>query len=92
MTRGDRVLRVEGLGKKFCRSLKRSMLYGVMDLARGTLHPGLVQLVPPGRDAADTVAQAALDAFREGPLLADGGGVEGQIGDGERSHAATPRA
>ena len=37
MTRGDRVLRVEGLGKKFCRSLKRSMLYGVMDLTRGTL-------------------------------------------------------
>ena len=37
MTRGDGVLRVEGLGKKFCRSLKRSMWYGVVDLARGTL-------------------------------------------------------
>jgi lipopolysaccharide transport system ATP-binding protein len=37
MTRGDGVLRVEDLGKKFCRSLKRSMWYGVVDLARGTL-------------------------------------------------------
>jgi lipopolysaccharide transport system ATP-binding protein len=31
----DIILKVEGLHKKFCRSLKRSMYYGLTDLARG---------------------------------------------------------
>ncbi|TNE70775.1 ABC transporter ATP-binding protein [bacterium] len=32
---GKVVLRVEGLYKKFCRNLKRSMIYGMTDLAKG---------------------------------------------------------
>ena len=32
---GDVVLKVENLSKKFCRNLKRSMLYGIQDLAKG---------------------------------------------------------
>jgi lipopolysaccharide transport system ATP-binding protein len=31
----DIILKVEGLHKKFCRSHKRSMNYGLTDLARG---------------------------------------------------------
>jgi lipopolysaccharide transport system ATP-binding protein len=30
----DVVIKVEGVGKKFCRSLKRSVLYGAEDVAR----------------------------------------------------------
>lgn len=30
----DVVIKVEGLNKKFCRSLKRSLLYGALDIAR----------------------------------------------------------
>jgi ABC-type polysaccharide/polyol phosphate transport system ATPase subunit len=30
----DTIIRVEGVSKKFCRSLKRTMLYGVRDIAR----------------------------------------------------------
>lgn len=33
----DIVLRVEGLGKKFCRTLKRSLLYGTTDIARSMI-------------------------------------------------------
>lgn len=33
---GDVVMRVEGASKKFCRSLTRSMTYGVLDIARDT--------------------------------------------------------
>lgn len=33
----DVIIKVEGLSKKFCRSLKRSMLYGTMDVARTML-------------------------------------------------------
>ena len=29
----DVVLRVEGMGKKFCRTLKRSLFYGTIDIA-----------------------------------------------------------
>ena len=41
----ESTLQVEGLSKKFCRSLKRSLWYGVADLA------GEVFLRPPSRDA-----------------------------------------
>lgn len=34
---GKVVLKVEGLYKKFCRNLKRSMIYGMTDLAKGFL-------------------------------------------------------
>ena len=30
----DTVIKVEGLYKKFCRNLKRSMFYGTVDVAR----------------------------------------------------------
>lgn len=33
----DVLIKVEGVSKKFCRSLKRSMLYGLEDIARDTL-------------------------------------------------------
>lgn len=34
---GDSVIRIEGLYKKFCRNLKRSMLYGSTDITRSML-------------------------------------------------------
>jgi len=34
---GDAVIRIEGVAKKYCRTLKHSMLYGVSDLARSFL-------------------------------------------------------
>ena len=37
----DTIISVEGVSKKFCRSLKRTMLYGVIDVARDVL--GLAQ-------------------------------------------------
>ena len=30
----ETLLKIEGLSKKFCMSLKRSMLYGTLDVAR----------------------------------------------------------
>lgn len=33
--KGDVVLKVENISKKFCRNLKRSMLHGITDLAKG---------------------------------------------------------
>lgn len=34
---GDAVLRADGVGKKFCKTLKHNMLYGAVDLARDFL-------------------------------------------------------
>ena len=34
---GQPLIRVEGIGKKYCRSLKRSLWYGVVDMTRETL-------------------------------------------------------
>jgi hypothetical protein len=36
---GEVLVRVDGVGKKFCRSLKKSLWYGVCDIA-GELLPG----------------------------------------------------
>src|SRR6185295_17261862 len=33
----ETIISVEGVSKKFCRSLKRTMLYGVRDVARDVL-------------------------------------------------------
>lgn len=33
----DTLVKVEGLSKKFCKNLKRSMLYGMKDIVQGTL-------------------------------------------------------
>ncbi|MCK4799325.1 MAG: ABC transporter ATP-binding protein, partial [Spirochaetes bacterium] len=33
----DTVIKVEGLSKKFCRNLRRSMYYGIHDLGRNLL-------------------------------------------------------
>ena len=33
----DTAIKVEGVSKKYCKSLKRSMLYGVKDIARNTI-------------------------------------------------------
>lgn len=33
----DTIVRIEGVSKKFCRSLKRTMLYGVRDVASDML-------------------------------------------------------
>lgn len=33
----DTIIKVEGLYKKFCRSLKRSMVYGIVDISRSML-------------------------------------------------------
>jgi homopolymeric O-antigen transport system ATP-binding protein len=39
MPNSDEVLiKVENVSKKFCRSLKRSMLYGMVDISRDLLH------------------------------------------------------
>lgn len=39
MPNSDEVLsKVENVSKKFCRSLKRSMLYGIEDISRDLLH------------------------------------------------------
>ncbi|OAI14483.1 hypothetical protein A1359_10425 [Methylomonas lenta] len=39
MPNSDEVLiKVENVSKKFCRSLKRSMLYGMEDISRDLLH------------------------------------------------------
>ncbi|MBA4057225.1 MAG: ABC transporter ATP-binding protein, partial [Marivirga sp.] len=35
MERGEVLIRVEGVSKKFCRNLKRSLWYGVRDIAQG---------------------------------------------------------
>lgn len=35
--RASAAIEVRGMGKKFCRSLKRSALYGVVDVARGAI-------------------------------------------------------
>lgn len=34
----DVLIKVENVSKKFCRSLKRSMLYGIEDISRDLLH------------------------------------------------------
>ncbi|WP_404357418.1 hypothetical protein [Methylotuvimicrobium sp. KM1] len=34
----DVLIKVENISKRFCRSLKRSMLYGIEDIARDSLH------------------------------------------------------
>ncbi|MGR8934500.1 MAG: ABC transporter ATP-binding protein, partial [Gammaproteobacteria bacterium] len=34
----DVLIKVENVSKKFCRSLKRSMLYGIEDIGRDLLH------------------------------------------------------
>ena len=34
----DLLIQVENVSKKFCRSLKRSMLYGIEDISRDLLH------------------------------------------------------
>lgn len=34
----DVLIKVENVSKKFCRSLKRSMFYGIEDIARDFLH------------------------------------------------------
>jgi homopolymeric O-antigen transport system ATP-binding protein len=34
----DVLIKVENVSKKFCRSLKRSMLYGMEDISRDLLH------------------------------------------------------
>ena len=33
----DVAIRVEGVSKKYCKSLRRSMFYGVQDIGRNTL-------------------------------------------------------
>jgi lipopolysaccharide transport system ATP-binding protein len=33
----DTLIKVEGVSKKFCRSLKRSLLYGMQDLGKEML-------------------------------------------------------
>src|SRR5690349_17710529 len=38
---GETVIRIEGVAKKYCRTLKHTMLYGVSDLSRSFL--GFVQ-------------------------------------------------
>ena len=45
----DTLVTVEGVGKKFCRSLKRSLWYGLQDLGeelRGRRHGGNGELRP----------------------------------------------
>lgn len=37
MSDDDVLIKVEGVSKKFCRSLKRSMVYGMQDIARDAL-------------------------------------------------------
>ena len=66
----DEVLvRVEGVSKKFCRSLKKSLWYGVCDIA-GELLPGRKRRETrvEGRELSDTSAQdisrSTLDSGR----------------------------
>lgn len=37
MSDDDVLIKVEGVSKKFCRSLKRSMVYGMQDITREAL-------------------------------------------------------
>ena len=37
MKKMDSVIRVENISKKFCKSLKRSMVYGMQDISRNIL-------------------------------------------------------
>ena len=82
----DEVLvRVEGVSKKFCRSLKKSLWYGVCDIA-GELLPGRKrrETRDEGRELSDRSAQdissstldagrstAAASALDSGPLTLD---------------------
>ena len=44
----DVVLRVDNVSKKFCRNLKRSMWYGIQDLAGNLLGRGAAAAAAPG--------------------------------------------
>jgi ABC-type glutathione transport system ATPase component len=52
---GEVLVRVEGVGKKFCRDLKKSLWYGVQDIA--------AELVP-GKHSAERHATLRPDEFR----------------------------
>ena len=55
---GEVLVRVDGVGKKFCRSLKKSLWYGVCDIA-GELLPGRKrrETRDEGRELSDRSAQ-----------------------------------
>jgi lipopolysaccharide transport system ATP-binding protein len=74
----DEVLvRVEGVSKKFCRSLKKSLWYGVCDIA-GELLPGRKRrgTRDEGRELSDRSAQdssrSTLGSGRSTPLPING--------------------
>ena len=46
---GDVLVRVDGVSKKFCRDLKRSLWYGLKDTAADLLGRNGVELAAPGR-------------------------------------------
>jgi lipopolysaccharide transport system ATP-binding protein len=52
---GEVLVRVDGVGKKFCRSLKKSLWYGVCDIA-SELNPfGRVERMPNGYKNLTTI-------------------------------------
>src|SRR4051794_37523007 len=51
----DVLVRVEGLSKKFCRSLKKSLWYGMIDMSR--------EIVPFGRDDSGSGHPLRADEF-----------------------------
>ncbi|MBN1585105.1 ABC transporter ATP-binding protein [Candidatus Uhrbacteria bacterium] len=73
----DVVIKVEGLSKKFCRSLKRSLFYGSLDIARNMLG------IPYDKNRLRLAEFMALDnvsfELRKGEAL----GIVGQNGSGK---------
>ncbi len=54
------------------------------DDAGGLGETGGGDLVAPGRDGGDAVAEAGVDHLREGRAVAQGGEVDGELGGGHR--------
>lgn len=73
------LVRVEGVSKKFCRSLKKSLWYGLCDIAG--------ELSPFARHGAEGGVRP-LDVLQKVHVSSEGGGADGEQGSGDREQGA----
>ena len=76
---GEVLVRVEGVSKKFCRSLKKSLWYGVCDIA-GELLPGRKRQRVAGSELRVAVEEASGPATRhQSPVTPEASLREGEF-------------